>query len=87
MDLTPSSKFQLRDLLRPGVVIGGVGMLLIAFCIVKYAWSNHGIDVVANPELATQGTSTVKTMVWMVCGVGLTLFGALLTFLDFTRKT
>lgn len=85
MELNPSSRFSLKDLLRPGCLVGSVGALIIAGCIFKYAWANHNVDLVANPEMVATGGS-IKAMVWLVVGIGVSLLGALLTYVDFTRR-
>ena len=86
MDLTPDSRFQMRDILRPGPVIGVAGVLVLVFCIIGYAMNNHNVDLIAHPELASSSGSSIKYMVWMIGGVGLVLLGALLSFMDFSKR-
>jgi hypothetical protein len=74
-------QFSWRDLLRPGCVLGLAGLTLILVAIVRTWWSTP-----EDPLLMTNTGSSVKMMVWMVVGVGITLFGALLSYLDFTRR-
>lgn len=85
MELNPAERFTIKDFFRPGCLIGTAGALLIAGCILKYAWANHNVDLAANPELVATGGS-IKAMVWIVVGIGLSLFGALLTYIDFSRR-
>lgn len=75
-----------KDVFRPGCLLALLGATILLVCIVKYAWTNHGVDLIENPELANSGAGSIKTMVWMVIGVGMTLFGALLSYVDFTRR-
>ena len=83
MDLTPGgTKIQWMDFLRPGPIIGLLGLLVLLFCVIGYAWSNHNVDLIANPELAGSQGGSIKYMVWMMGGVGMVLLGALLSFLD-----
>jgi len=85
MELSASSRFGWKDLIRPGSLIGAAGFLVLAVCVAVYAWSNHNVDLMANPELMTPGHG-VKLMMWMILGVGLIIVGALVTFLDFQRR-
>lgn len=84
-ELNPGARFSLRDLMRPGCLVGLVGAAIMAFAIFKLAWANHNVDLAANPELAATG-GTVKTMVWLVVGIGVALFGALLSYVEYSRR-
>jgi hypothetical protein len=85
MDLTPSSRFSWRDLIRPGSLIGFAGLVVLAVCVAMYAWSNHNVDLMANPELMAPGHG-VKLMMWILLGIALAIVGGLVTFLDFQRR-
>ena len=84
-ELNPGARFCWRDLLRPGCLVGLVGLAVMTVSIFKLAWANHNIDPTANPELLSGG-GTVKTMVWLVVGIGTALFGALLSYVDYSRR-
>lgn len=87
MDLTPGqTRFQLGDLMRPGPVIATVGLVMLTISIVAYAFSAPSADLVAHPELAGSGASSVKYLVWMVASVCVVLFGAVLALLEFSKK-
>ena len=83
MELTPSSRFQWGDLMRPGPIILLLGLLILGGSLLLHIFfSGDATD----PELTNSTAKTLKHMVGMVTGVGLVLFGALLSFLDFTKR-
>jgi hypothetical protein len=84
-ELNPSARFSWRDLLRPGCLVGLTGVAVIALSVFKIAWSNHNVDLATNPEMAAGG-GTVKMMVWLVIGIGLSLLGALLSYVEYSRR-
>jgi len=84
-ELNAASGFSWKDFLRPGCLIGLIGLLIIAISIVRYAWGNHNVDLLANPEAVAAGGS-VKIMVWLVVGIGVSIFGALLAYVDYSRR-
>lgn len=87
MDLVPGqSRFQLRDLMRPGPVIAVIGLVMLTVSILAYAFSAPSADLVAHPELAGSGASSVKYLVWLVVSVCVVLFGAVLALLEFSKK-
>lgn len=82
-ELNPSARFSLRDLMRPGCVVGVIGLLIIAFAAFRMAWGAATPD--DGLEIASSGKA-VKQMVWLVVGVGVTIFGALLSYIDYKRR-
>ena len=87
MDLSPDSRITWKDLLmRPGSIIGLLGLIILGVAIVGYAFFNPSVDLVAHPELAGTGGGGIKFMVWMVGGIVLILIGAVLSLLDFQRR-
>ncbi|MBN9417381.1 MAG: hypothetical protein J0I12_18180 [Candidatus Eremiobacteraeota bacterium] len=82
-DLNPSAPFSFRDLLRPGCLIGLAGLLVIAFAVFGMIWGASTPD--EGMEIASSGKA-VKQMVWMVVGVGTTIFGALICYLEYKRR-
>jgi len=83
-ELNPSATFSVRDFMRPGCLLGMAGLLILGFAILRMAWgANHpdpdGLEIASSSQ-------AVKQMVWMVAGVGLTIFGALLSYLDYKRR-
>lgn len=84
-ELNPGARFSWRDLLRPGCIVGLLGVAVMVVAVLKVAWSNHNVDLAANPELAASG-GTVKMMVWLVVGIGMSIFGALLSYVDYSRR-
>lgn len=83
-ELNPAAAFSARDLLRPGCLLGLAGLLTLAVAIFRTAWGANTPEL-DGLEIASSGKA-VKQMVWMVAGVGLTLFGALLSYLDYKRR-
>lgn len=73
-----------RDFLRPGCLIGLVGLAIVAIAIVRTWWVSAPVG--ADALWVNTTGSSIKMMVWMVVGVGLALFGALLSYVEFTRK-
>lgn len=84
-DLQVISTFSWRDLLRPGCLLGLAGIGVMAVAILRYAFSHAGADPGSDLEVLNSGRS-VKFLVWLVVGVATTLFGALLSFIEFTRR-
>ncbi|MBX3170374.1 MAG: hypothetical protein KF760_23410 [Candidatus Eremiobacteraeota bacterium] len=82
-ELNPSARFSVRDLMRPGCLVGLTGLLIIAFAVFRLAWGASTPD--DGLEIASSGKA-VKQMVWLVTGVGLTLFGALLSYVEYKRR-
>lgn len=85
LEVDGKTGFTWRDLLRPGCLIGLVGIAIILGSLIAYSFSNPSTDLVANPEAVRPGGS-IKMLVWMVGGVGVTIFGALIAFLEFRNK-
>ena len=83
-ELTPTARFSIRDFMRPGCVLGIAGLLILAFAILRMAWGANTPDA-DGLEIASS-SKAVKQMVWMVAGVGVTIFGALLSYLDYKRR-
>lgn len=82
-ELNPSASFSVRDLMRPGCLVGVAGLLVIAFAAFRMAWGASTPD--DGLEIASSGKA-VKQMVWLVVGVGVTIFGALLSYIDYKRR-
>ena len=83
-ELNPSSQFSIRDFMRPGCLLGIAGLLILALAILRMAWGANTPDP-DGLEIASS-SKAVKQMVWMVAGVGLTIFGALLSYLEYKRR-
>ena len=83
-ELSPTARFSIRDMMRPGCILGIAGVLILAFAILRTAWGASHPDP-DGLELADSG-QTVKQMVWMVVGVGVTIFGALLSYIEYKRR-
>jgi hypothetical protein len=86
LDLTPSSRFSWRDLLRPGPILAILGIVVLAVTVTLYSWGHRAVDPLANPEMLANNGTDLKYMLWMMGGVGLLLSGALLSFLDFQKR-
>ena len=84
-ELNPGARFGWRDLLRPGCLVALAGLVLMAVNLFSAFWSQHRVDLNTNPELVASG-GTIKAMVWLVVGVGLVLLGALLSYLEYSRR-
>lgn len=84
-ELNPGSRFSARDLMRPGCLLGMLGLLIIGFAILRIAWGQHSADPNLDPTTMSTGT-TVKSMVWLVSGIGLSIFGALVSYVDYSRR-
>lgn len=82
-ELNPSARFSVQDLLRPGCLIGVAGLLVIAFAVFRMAWGASTPD--DGMEIASSGKA-VKQMVWLVAGVGITIFGALISYVEYKRR-
>ena len=82
-DLNPSASFSIRDLMRPGCLIGTAGLVVIAIAIFRMAWGASTPD--EGLDFASSGKS-VKQMVWLVMGVGTTIFGALISYVEYKRR-
>ncbi|MBS2038230.1 hypothetical protein JST97_24810 [bacterium] len=83
-ELTPTARFSLRDLMRPGCLLGLAGLLILAVAVFRTAWGASSPDP-DGLEIASSGHA-VKQMVWMVVGVGVTLFGALMSYVEYKRR-
>lgn len=87
MELTGADgRLSWRDLLRPGPVLALVGLVVLGICIIGYAWNSYGVDPIANPEVAASASGGVKYMLYMLIGVVMIIVGALLSFVDFSRR-
>lgn len=82
-ELNPGARFSVRDLLRPGCLIGSVGLAVIAIAVFRMAWGAATPD--DGMEIASSGKA-VKQMVWLVMGVGTTIFGALISYVEYKRR-
>ena len=82
-ELNPSARFSVGDLMRPGCLIGVAGLLVIAFAVFRMAWGASTPD--DGMEIASSGKA-VKQMAWLVAGVGITIFGALISYVEYKRR-
>jgi hypothetical protein len=82
-ELNPSARFSIRDLMRPGCLIGTAGLIVIAIAVFRMAWGASTPD--DGMEIASSGKA-VKQMVWLVMGVGTTIFGALISYVEYKRR-
>lgn len=81
--LATESNFDWRDFLRPGCLVAVVGLLLILGAIVGYALNTPGSeDMVENLQNRGGG---IKYLGWLVVGIGCSILGALMAFVDFRR--
>jgi hypothetical protein len=85
LELDDKAKLSWKDFLRPGCLLGLAGIGIILFNVIRYWWSTPNVDMLGDGELASPAGS-LKAMVWLVVGVGLTLGGALLSYIEFTRR-
>lgn len=81
------SKFRFKDLLlRPGCIVTVLGFIILAVAVAVYSHRTGNVDYMNHPEQIARPGANIKIMVWMVGGIVTMIVGALLSFLDFTRR-
>ncbi len=81
--LVAESRFEWSYLLRPGCLIAFLGLLVILGSIIGYAFHAPGSDDMVE-SLQNRGGG-IKYLSWLVLGVGCSILGALIAFVEFRR--